>query len=50
MARKEGVIGRKVGMTEVFSDDGRMIKGAWECSAEGSQWKHDFDPDYVRPR
>jgi hypothetical protein len=33
----------------VFSDDGRTIKGAGEGSAEGSQWKHDFDLNYVRP-
>ena len=35
--------------TGVFSDDGRTIKGAWEGSAEGSQWKHDFDLNYARP-
>ncbi len=35
--------------TGVFSGDGRTIKGAWEGSAEGSQWKHDFDLNYVRP-
>jgi hypothetical protein len=33
----------------VFSGDGRTIKGAWEGSAEGSQWKHEFDLNYVRP-
>ena len=33
----------------VFSDDGRTIKGAWEGSGEGSQWKHYFDLNYVRP-
>ena len=31
------------------SPTGRTIKGAWEGSAEGSQRKHDFDLNYVRP-
>jgi hypothetical protein len=34
--------------TGVFTGDGRTIKGAWEGSAEGSQWKH-FDLNYIRP-
>lgn len=34
--------------TGVFSDDGRTIKGAWEGSADGSQWKHDFELNYVK--
>jgi len=40
------VDGEQVG---VFSGGGRTIKRAWEGSAEGSQWKHDFDLNYVRP-
>src|SRR6267142_2237272 len=27
MARKEGLIGRKVGMTQIFSDDGKQVAG-----------------------
>ena len=34
--------------TGVFSDGGRTIKGAWEGSADGSQWKHDFDLNYIK--
>jgi hypothetical protein len=34
--------------TGVFSDDGRTIKGAWEGSPDGSQWKHDFELNYVK--
>ena len=34
--------------TGVFSDGGRTIKGAWEGSADGSQWKHDFDLSYIK--
>jgi hypothetical protein len=34
--------------TGVFSDDGRTIKGAWEGSADGSQWKHDFELNYIK--
>jgi len=34
--------------TGVFSDDGRTINGAWEGSADGSQWKHDFDLNYIK--
>jgi hypothetical protein len=33
----------------VFAGDGRTIKGAWEGSADGSRWKHDFDLNYPRP-
>jgi hypothetical protein len=34
-----------------FSRDRRMIKGAWETSGDGKQWKHDFDLIYrkVKP-
>jgi len=35
--------------TGVFAGDGRTIKGAWEGSADGSRWKHDFDLNYPRP-
>jgi hypothetical protein len=31
-----------------FSDDGTTIKGYWEASDDGSQWKHDFDLSYTR--
>ena len=34
--------------TGVFSNGGRTIKGAWEGSADGSQWKHDFDLNYIK--
>lgn len=34
--------------TGVFSDGGTTIKGAWEGSADGSQWKHDFDLSYIK--
>ena len=34
--------------TGVFSADGKTIKGAWEGSADGSQWKHDFDLNYIK--
>jgi hypothetical protein len=34
--------------TGVFSDHGRTIKGAWEGSADGAQWKHDFDLNYIK--
>jgi hypothetical protein len=34
--------------TGMFSDDGRTIKGAWEGSADGAQWKHDFDLNYIK--
>jgi hypothetical protein len=34
--------------TGVFSDDGSHIEGAWEGSADGSDWKHDFDLTYIR--
>lgn len=31
-----------------FSDDRRIIKGAWENSEDGKNWKHDFDLTYTR--
>jgi hypothetical protein len=31
-----------------FSPDGRTIKGAWENSEDGKNWKHDFDLTYTR--
>jgi hypothetical protein len=31
-----------------FSEDGRTIKGAWENSEDGNNWKHDFDLIYTR--
>jgi hypothetical protein len=34
--------------TGVLSGDGRMIEGAWEGSADGAQWKHDFDLNYIK--
>jgi hypothetical protein len=34
--------------TGVFSGDSRTIKGAWEGSADGSQWKHDFELNYIK--
>jgi len=30
------------------SDDGRTIEGAWEKSADGADWQHDFGLTYVR--
>ncbi len=32
----------------VLADDGKTIKGAWEGSADGSHWKHDFDLNYIK--
>jgi hypothetical protein len=32
----------------VISDAGTTIDGAWELSADGQQWKHDFDLTYVK--
>lgn len=46
VARGPGFWQRCIG---VFSGDGRTVEGAWEGSGEGSQWKHDFDLNYVRP-
>jgi hypothetical protein len=34
--------------TGVISDDGTTITGAWEGSADGREWKHDFGLTYVR--
>jgi Protein of unknown function (DUF1579) len=34
--------------TGVFSEDGNRITGAWEKSADGSGWKHDFDLSYIK--
>ena len=33
--------------TGVFCD-GRTINGGWEGSADGSQWKHDFELNYIK--
>jgi hypothetical protein len=34
--------------TGVFADDGNTIKGAWEGSADGSDWRHDFYLTYTK--
>jgi len=34
--------------TGVISDDGKTITGAWEGSADGQEWKHDFGLNYRR--
>jgi len=34
--------------TGVISDDGTTIKGAWEGSADGREWKHDFGLTYLK--
>lgn len=34
--------------TGTISDDGSRIDGAWEGSADGQQWKHDFDLTYIK--
>jgi hypothetical protein len=34
--------------TGVFSEDGNRIMGAWEKSADGSEWKHDFELSYIK--
>ena len=31
-----------------LSDDGRSIRAAWEKSADGSAWEHDFDLIYTK--
>lgn len=31
-----------------ISDDGRRIEGAWEKSADGADWHHDFGLTYIR--
>jgi hypothetical protein len=32
--------------TGVLSEDGKTIKGAWEKSADGLGWQHDFELNY----
>jgi hypothetical protein len=34
--------------TGVFSADGTTIEGAWEKSADGSEWNHDFVLNYIK--
>jgi hypothetical protein len=34
--------------TGVISADGATITGAWEASADGRQWRHDFDLTYIK--
>ena len=34
--------------TSTFSDDGKTIRGSWETSSDGMQWKHDFDITYTK--
>lgn len=34
--------------TGVLSDDGTRIDGAWQKSADGLEWMHDFDLTYSR--
>src|SRR5437667_5292607 len=49
MARKEGLIGRKVGMTQIFSDDGNQVPvtviQAGPCTVVGirTQDHHGYD-------
>lgn len=31
-----------------FSRDGKVINGAWETSADGSRWEHDFNLTYTK--
>ncbi len=31
-----------------FGDEGRLITGAWEKTAEGATWEHDFDLAYSK--
>jgi hypothetical protein len=33
-----------------LTDDGDTIRGAWEASDDGSDWKLDFDLTYKRSR
>lgn len=33
-----------------LSEDGGSIRGAWQKSADGSAWEHDFDLIYTRVR
>jgi hypothetical protein len=32
----------------VISDDGRKITGAWEASADGREWRHDFGLTHIK--
>jgi hypothetical protein len=32
----------------MISEDGTTITGAWEASADGREWRHDFDLIYTR--
>ena len=34
--------------TGVISGDGSAIKGAWQASADGREWKHDFGLTYIK--
>jgi hypothetical protein len=34
--------------TGVISADGATITGAWEASADGREWRHDFDLTYIK--
>ena len=34
----------------LISDDGNTITGAWEASADGQDWKHDFGLIYLKVR
>jgi uncharacterized protein YndB with AHSA1/START domain len=34
--------------TGLVSDDGSTITGAWETSADGQEWKHDFGLTYIK--
>jgi hypothetical protein len=34
--------------TGVISADGTTINGAWEGSADGQEWKHDFGLTYIK--
>jgi hypothetical protein len=34
--------------TGEISEDGTTIKGAWEGSADGQEWKHDFGLTYIK--
>ena len=34
--------------TGVIAEDGTTITGAWEASADGREWRHDFDLTYTK--
>jgi hypothetical protein len=34
--------------TGTISEDGGMIRGCWEISADGAQWEHDFELNYSK--